>query len=44
MTIVSERLVDDSFKVIQKVTGARKEDETLIKLDDLLGSTNEAKI
>jgi hypothetical protein len=44
MTIVSERLVDDSFKVIQKVTGARKEDETLIKLDDLLGSTNESKI
>ena len=44
MTIVSERLVDDSFKVIQKVTGARKEDETLIKLDDLLGATNESKI
>ena len=44
MTIVSERLVDDSFKVIQKVTGARKEDEKLIKLDDLLGATNESKI
>ena len=44
MTIVSEQLVDDSFKVINKVTGARNESETLIKLDDLSGSTNESEI
>lgn len=44
MTIVSEKLVDDSFKVINKITGARNEDETLIDLDTLTGSTNESKI
>ena len=44
MTIVSEQLIDDSFKVINKVTGGRKEDETLIKLDDLKGATNESEI
>jgi len=44
MTISSTQLVDDSFKVINKVTGGRKEDETLIKLDDLKGSTNESEI
>ena len=44
MTIVSEKLVDDSFKVINKVTGARNEDEKLIELDDLKGSTNESEI
>jgi hypothetical protein len=44
MTIVSTQLVDDSFKVINKITGGRKEDETLIKLDDLKGSTNESEI
>jgi len=44
MTILSEQLVDDSFKVINKITGGRKEDETLIKLDDLKGSTNESEI
>ena len=44
MTIVSEKLVDDSFKVINKITGARDEDETLIDLDTLTGSTNESEI
>ena len=44
MTIVSEKLVDDSFKVINKITGARNEDETLINLDTLSGSTNESEI
>ena len=44
MTISSTQLVDDSFKVINKITGGRKEDETLIKLDDLKGSTNESEI
>ena len=44
MTIVSEQLVDDNFKVINKITGARNEDEKLIELDDLKGSTNESKI
>ena len=44
MTIVSEKLVDDSFKVINKVTGARNEDEKLIELDTLKGSTNESEI
>ena len=44
MTISSASLVDDSFKVIYKITGARNEDEKLIELDDLKGSTNESEI
>ena len=44
MTIVNTNLVDDSFKVINKITGARNEDETLIELDNLKGSTNESEI
>jgi hypothetical protein len=44
MTIVSEQLVDDGFKVINKVTGGRKEDEKLIELDKLKGATNESEI
>ena len=44
MTIVSERLVDDNFKVINKIKGARNENEKLIELDDLKGSTNESEI
>tara|TARA_B100000927_G_C16204639_1_gene364993 strand:- start:206 stop:562 length:357 start_codon:yes stop_codon:yes gene_type:complete len=44
MTIVSEKLVDDNFKVINKITGARNENEKLIELDDLKGSTNESEI
>tara|TARA_B100000287_G_scaffold59115_1_gene51883 strand:+ start:349 stop:699 length:351 start_codon:yes stop_codon:yes gene_type:complete len=44
MTIVSEKLVDDSFKVINKITGAKNEDEKLIELDNLKGSTNESEI
>ena len=44
MTIVSEKLVDDNFKVINKITGARNEDEKLIELDTLKGSTNESEI
>jgi len=44
MTISSTKLVDDNFKVINKITGARNEDEKLIELDDLKGSTNESEI
>ena len=33
MTIVSTQLVDDGFKVINKVTGARNENEKLVELD-----------
>ena len=44
MTISSTNLVDDNFKVINKITGARNENETLIKLDDLKGATNESEI
>ena len=44
MTIVNTNLVDDSFKVINKITGARNENEKLIELDNLKGSTNESKI
>ena len=44
MTIVSEKLVDDNFKVINTITGARNEDEKLIELDTLKGSTNESEI
>ena len=44
MTISSTNLVDDNFKVINKITGARNEDEKLIELDTLKGSTNESEI
>jgi len=44
MTISSPNLVDDSFKVINKITGARNENEKLIELDNLKGSTNESEI
>jgi hypothetical protein len=44
MTISSTNLVDDSFKVINKITGARNENEKLIELDSLKGSTNESEI
>ena len=44
MTIVNTNLVDDSFKVINKITGARNENEKLIELDNLKGSTNESEI
>ena len=40
MTISSTNLVDDNFKVINKITGASNEDEKLIELDNLKGSTN----
>tara|TARA_B100000683_G_scaffold164795_1_gene158702 strand:- start:587 stop:943 length:357 start_codon:yes stop_codon:yes gene_type:complete len=44
MTIVNTNLVDDSFKVINKITGARNENEKLIELDTLKNSTNESEI
>ena len=44
MTISNTNLVDDSFKVINKITGARNENEKLIELDTLKGSTNESEI
>ena len=44
MTINSTQLVDDGFKVINKVTGARNENEKLIELDNLKGSTNESEL
>ena len=44
MTISSTNLVDDNFKVINKITGARNENEKLIELDSLKGSTNESEI
>ena len=44
MTIINTNLVDDNFKVINKITGARNENEKLIELDDLKGSTNESEI
>ena len=44
MTISNTNLVDDTFKVINKITGARNEDEKLIELDNLKGSTNESEI
>ena len=44
MTIVSTQLVDDGFKVINKVTGARNENEKLVELDTLKGSTNESEL
>ena len=44
MTISSTNLVEDNFKVINKITGARNEDEKLIELDNLKGSTNESEL
>ena len=44
MTISNTNLVDDGFKVINKVTGARNENEKLIELDTLKGSTNESEL
>ena len=44
MTIINANLVDDSFKVINKITGARSENEKLIELDSLKGATNESEI
>ena len=44
MTVSNTNLVDDSFKVINKITGARNENEKLIELDNLKGSTNESEI
>ena len=44
MTISSTNLVDDNFKVINKITGARSENEKLIELDTLKNSTNESEI
>ena len=44
MTISNTNLVDDTFKVINKITGARNENEKLIELDSLKGSTNESEI
>ena len=44
MTMISTQLVDDGFKVINKVTGARNENEKLRELDNLKGSTNESEI
>ena len=44
MTINSTQLVDDGFKVINKVTGARNENEKLVELDTLKGATNESEL
>ena len=44
MTISSTNLVDDNFKVINKITGGSNENEKLIELDSLKGSTNESEI
>jgi|TARA_B100000902_G_C26690139_1_gene612057 hypothetical protein len=44
MTISSTQLVDDGFKVINSITGGRNENETLVELDKLSGSTNESEI
>ena len=44
MTISNTNLVDDNFKVINKITGARNENEKLIELDGLKNSTNESVI
>ena len=44
MTISNTNLVDDGFKEINKVTGARNENEKLIELDTLKGSTNESEL
>jgi len=44
MTINSTNLVDDGFKVINKITGAKNENEKLIEVDSLKNSTNESEI
>ena len=44
MTIINTNLVDDGFKVINKITGAKNENEKLIEVDSLKNSTNESEI
>ncbi len=44
MTISNTNLVDDGFKVINKITGAKNESEKLIEVDSLKNSTNESEI
>jgi len=44
MTISNTNLVDDGFKVINKITGAKNENEKLIEVDSLKNSTNESEI
>tara|TARA_Y100000385_G_scaffold233789_1_gene246790 strand:+ start:537 stop:893 length:357 start_codon:yes stop_codon:yes gene_type:complete len=44
MTVSNTNLVDDGFKVINKITGAKNENEKLIEVDTLKNSTNESEI
>ena len=44
MTVSNTNLVDDGFKVINKITGAKNENEKLIAVDSLKNSTNESEI
>lgn len=44
MTISSTNIVDDNFKVINKITGGRNESDTVVTLNKLKGFTNESKI
>tara|TARA_E500000331_G_scaffold339017_1_gene368824 strand:+ start:224 stop:580 length:357 start_codon:yes stop_codon:yes gene_type:complete len=44
MTVSNTNLVDDGFKVINKITGAKNENEKLIEVDSLKNSTNESEI
>ena len=44
MALVNTGLVDDNFKVIKVITGKKNEDELIVEVEKLKGSTNESKI
>ena len=44
MTVVATQLVDDTKKVIVKVTGAHNEEENIVYPADLKNATSEAKV
>ena len=44
MALTNTGLVDDNFKVIKVITGKKNEDELIVEVEKLKGSTNESKI
>jgi len=44
MALTNTGLVDDDFKVVKVITGKKNEDELILQVEKLSGSTNESKI
>ena len=40
MALTNTGLVDDNFKVIKVITGKKNEDEMIVEVEKLKGSTN----